>query len=363
MKRDYSQFLPLAGAASVPRRAPTALETLGWRPFFAQQASIDDLIETPPVRVVEVHRIGLQVLGEEIDALVPSGLEATVGDWLLYDRNHPARSRLLDRTSLFKRRAPGKDRRLQLIAANVDTALIVSSCNLDFSVARLERYAALALEAKVTPVIVLTKADLTEKPSAYVAAADAISDSIAVVPLNALSEEPTSKLADWCTAGQTLALLGSSGVGKSTLVNALLGEKATKTSGIREDDDKGRHTTSRRQIHFTPQGCALIDTPGMRELQLTDSEEGVADLFSDLAAFAGQCRFRDCQHESEPGCALQAALERGEVDPARLARWRKLAAEERYNAATLAERRARDKSFGKMVRAITKHHKKRMEDW
>lgn len=315
---------------------------------------MDELAETPPVRVVEVHRSGLHVRGDDVDTTIPPNPEATVGDWLLLDRDRPHASRILERISLIKRRAPGTDRQIQLIAANIDTAFIVSSCNQDFKVARLERYVALAFEAEVTPVIVLTKADLCEAPDQYADAARAISDRVPVIVLDARAGEPATKLAEWCRPGRTVAFLGSSGVGKSTLTNALSGTQSIETQPIREDDAKGRHTTTRRQLHVVKGGCAILDTPGMRELQLTDAETGLADVFLDISALATQCRFRDCEHMTEPGCAVLAAVESGSIEQARLARWRKLVAEERHNSASLAEKRSKDKAFGKMVRQIKK---------
>lgn len=351
MVRDYSQFLATPSIADVARPI-SALQQLGWRPAFAQQVTVEEMAEAPPVRVVAVHRSGLQVVGDGIDALIPPGPEATVGDWLLYDREMPHHSRVLERTSLFTRRAPGTERKMQLIAANIDTAFIVSSCNHDFNVARLERYLALAFEAGATPVIVLTKPDMCDDPAPYLDAARAISDRVEVLALNALSEQPSAALADWCRPGQTVAFLGSSGVGKSTLVNALFHARQAETGAIREDDSKGRHTTTRRELHITPEGCAVLDTPGMRELQMADAGAGIDAVFADLAELATQCRFRDCRHDTEPGCAVLAAVDAGKVDRARLARWNKLAAEDRFNSATLAERRAGDKSFGKMVRSV-----------
>lgn len=348
MVRDFSAFLP---SAAPRRREPTALERLGWSPAFARQIDADALTVTPPVRVVAVHRSGLQVAGDGIDETLPPGPEATVGDWVLLDRTRPRSSQVLDRKSLIKRRAPGTGREVQLIAANIDTGFVVTSCNTDFNIARLERYVALGLKADIDPVIVLTKADLAEDPAPYVKAAQAISDRVPVVALDARGAEPALALADWCKLGRTVAFLGSSGVGKSTLTNALLGAQAIATQGIREDDAKGRHTTTRRELHMTPGGCLVLDTPGMRELQLTDAAEGIADVFEDIKALATQCRFADCQHETEPGCAVRTAIDDGSLDPARLARWGKLQAEDAFNSASLAERREKDRAFGKLYRS------------
>jgi ribosome biogenesis GTPase len=266
---------------------------------------------------------------------------------------------VLERLSLLKRRAPGTDRQIQLIAANIDTVFVVSSCNQDFNIARLERYIALAFEAGIAPVIVLTKSDLATDPESYVGQAQAISKAVPVVTLDARGEEPGEKLTDWCKPGRTVAFLGSSGVGKSTLTNALSGTQDIATQTIREDDAKGRHTTTHRQLHAVPGGCLVLDTPGMRELQLTDAAAGINDLFSDLIKLASRCRFTDCRHETEPGCAVQAALEDGSLEAGRLARWRKLKAEEAFNSASLAERRSKDRAFGKMVRSVMKQKKQK----
>lgn len=348
MVRDYSAFLL---GAKPTQRTPSVLERLGWGPVFARQIDADALTVTPPVRVVAVHRSGLHVSGDGIEERIPPGPEATVGDWLLMDRARPRSSQVLERKSLIKRRAPGTGREVQLIAANIDTVFVVTSCNTDFNIARLERYVALSFEADIKPVIVLTKADLADNPAPYVTAAQAISDRVPVVALDARGDEPAQALADWCKPGRTVAFLGSSGVGKSTLTNALLSAQAIATQGIREDDAKGRHTTTRRELHVTPGGCLVLDTPGMRELQLTDAANGIADVFEDIEAMAAQCRFADCQHETEPGCAIRTAVDDDRLDPARLARWRKLQAEDAFNSASLAERREKDRAFGKLVRS------------
>lgn len=353
MARDYSRFLPSLSDGPTSH-VLTGLERLGWTTFFAQQVSIDDLARTPPVRVTSVERSGLTVEGDGVKAALPPRLDATVGDWLLYDAARPGASRLLQRKSVFRRRAAGTGREVQLIAANVDTVFVVTSCNRDFNVARLERYVALAFEAGVEPVIVATKADLADAPEDFAAAASAVSASVPVVVLDALGPEPKEKLAPWCKAGRTVAFLGSSGVGKSTLVNALSGRNTAATGGVREDDDRGRHTTTGRHLYVLPEGCVMLDTPGMRELQLTDAAEGIAEVFADLTDLSARCRFSDCRHEDEPGCAIRSAIAAGEVDEERLKRWQKLQREEAFNSASLAERRERDRSFGRMVRTLLK---------
>ncbi|MGI9367129.1 MAG: ribosome small subunit-dependent GTPase A [Rhizobiaceae bacterium] len=369
MKRDYSKFVLPGSAATKSRTFPTespasTLESLGWQHFFAQQTDLNELAQAPPARVVEVHRSGLKVVGEEIDTMLPPRQDVTVGDWLMVNRKHPIQSRILERKSLLKRRAAGHDRRIQLIAANIDTALVVSSCNQDFNIARLERYVAVALEAGIEPVIVLTKSDLCSDVVSYVEQASAISNDLVVIAVDARGNEPAQKLTDWCRQGQSLALLGSSGVGKSTLTNGLTGAGSKAGGGIatqpiREDDAKGRHTTTSRRLHLVTAGWSLIDMPGMREIQLADTETGIAGLFADLEELAQSCRFNDCGHTNEPGCAIVSALENDQLDEARLTRWQKLLAEDRFNTSSLAERKAKDKALGKLIRQINKSKSQR----
>ncbi|MGB7317867.1 MAG: ribosome small subunit-dependent GTPase A [Planktotalea sp.] len=355
MSGKYDAFMP---GASVKAVKPDPLALLGWSSFFSRQSDAEALALTPPVRIASVHRSGMAVQGVDIQAVLPPRADATVGDWLLYNAELPQDSELLERKSLIKRRSPGKDRFEQLIAANIDTAFIVTSCNADFNIARLERYVALAFDAEVTPVILITKPDLCSDIAPFVEEARSISDLVDVLALNAKSHDAASALAPWCAAGQTVAFLGSSGVGKSTLANALAGSQDIDTGDVRLGDSKGRHTTTRRQLHFVTSGCAVLDTPGMRELQLTDAAAGVGDVFADLETLATRCKFRDCAHDSEPGCAVKRAMDTGEIDRPRVDRWRKLVAEDAFNTASLSERKHKEKNLSKIIKSLDLKTKK-----
>lgn len=335
------------------------LPQLGWRGFFQTQLSFEELESMHPVRISEHHRNQYHYLsqdGEGILAIHPNMPPMTVGDWVLLNEQGQF-DRLLERQSYFSRKASGTKVHEQSIASNVDTVFIVASLNDDFNLNRIERYLALTHDAQSDPVVVLTKADLCDDIDQYLDPLRKLDHHLMIEVVNALDSNSLKGLHALCKSGQTIALLGSSGVGKSTLVNTLRGlnaddSAASATQGIREDDSKGRHTTTSRQLHFLPQGGLLLDTPGMRELQLADCEEGLNHTFSDITELAKGCRFNDCTHQGEPDCAVNQAIDDGDLELRRLQSYLKLQREQALNAATLAEKRASDRALGKFYRNV-----------
>ena len=331
-----------------------SLTSLGWRPHFQAQLDLNEV--RLAMRVIGVHRSRVELLGDNghlaIDLSARSAaFGLTVGDWVLLDESAQQINDRLSPFGQFKRRAAGSGGRTQAIAANVDTLFVVTSANRDFNVARLERYLAVAHEAGAFPLIVITKSDLAESVETFVTAARSVSPGVMVEALDARDPEQIAVLRAWCSAGQTVALLGSSGVGKSTIINTLAGSEQI-TSAARDDDQRGRHTTTSRSMHRLPDGGWLIDTPGMRELQLVNVGDALDDVFADIAELSKRCKFQDCQHNAEPGCAVQAAIRNSELDADRWRRYRKLLAEDRRNSESLADRRSRDKSLSKLHKSI-----------
>lgn len=330
------------------------LQDLGWQPFFQQQLTLEDYELNKVARVSAHHRSGYQLLTESAELSLPMHdtlPPMTVGDWLLLDQNNHF-VRLLDRSSLFSRKAAGTKLAEQFIAANIDTVFIVMSLNNDFNLSRVERYLALTNEAQVEAVIVLTKADLCDNTDELYQQVHSLDPMLLIESVNSLDFDSVNVLSAWCKTGKTVAFLGSSGVGKSTLVNTLMQAKTQATGSIREDDSKGRHTTTGRTLHTMPSGGVLLDTPGMRELQLANVTHGIRETFSDVEEIASRCRFSDCSHQTEPGCAIQKALTSGDLDERRLQNYLKLQREQTRNSASIAELRSQSKQLGKMYRSI-----------
>lgn len=329
---------------------PLSLAALGWSAFFDDQLEPGET-SLERMRVATVHRarVTAESLSGPVKLNLPSkasSADYAVGDWVLVEPGTTVPVRRLDRKTTLQRRTEGGGEP-QLIAANVDTLFIVTSCNDDLNPARLERYLALANEAGTTPVIVLTKADQVADAKPWRDKVAGLQRGLDVVTLNATAADAASVLGRWCGAGQTVALVGSSGVGKSSLLNTLSAkspEEAQPTGSIRESDAKGRHTTTSRSLHRIAGGGWVIDTPGIRTLHTSDISSGLDQLFAEIVELAPECRFRDCTHAHEPGCAVQNAVAHGRIDPVRLERWRKLLDENRSNTPVLSGPRGNKKT-------------------
>jgi ribosome biogenesis GTPase / thiamine phosphate phosphatase len=284
------------------------------------------------------------------------------GDWVAARMVGPEQAlveAVLPRRTCLSRRAAGNRNEEQALAANVDVVFLVCGLDGDFNLRRLERYLALAATSGASPVIVLNKADLCADLAARIAEAATVARSVPVAAASAMDPRGLDALTRFFTPGVTVALLGSSGAGKSTIANRLLGEERFRTGDVRMHDSRGRHTTVRRELTPLPQTGALIDTPGLRELQLWAGTESVDAVFDDIAAMAANCRFRDCTHSGEPGCAVAAALEDGRVAADRLASFQKITAEAKWHEAmtdplAALERKRKWKAIHKQARAIAK---------
>jgi ribosome biogenesis GTPase len=338
-----------------------SLQDYGLVPFFAQQTSLDELEQGRVGRVTEVQRSLIRVsdgVEERSISLTSAWRDAapeqrpTVGDWVVLDDQHSRVERVLDRKSVFQRVAAGEKTERQLIAANIDILFVVTSCNEEFKESRLERYLALAAEAGVIPVVVLTKIDLSDDPRSYAERARRVQPGVPVESINALDRSTFDGVMAWIKRGSTIALVGSSGVGKSTLLNTLANTKIAATSEIRGDDKKGRHTTSHRALHRLRNGGLLIDVPGIRELKIAEVDTALATVFDDIETMASKCRFTDCRHESEPGCAVRNAVDNGVIEARRLHNYLKLVRENKRNSASLAEKRSQGRAFAKLVKQV-----------
>lgn len=332
---------------------------LGWSEFFKRPFEVYQQRGFVPARVARENRGAYlvyweqgestaEVTGKFLHEAVSVSNFPAVGDWVAISsptQTQPARIHaLLPRRSCFSRKAVGGNTEEQVAAANVDTVFLVSGLDHNFNPRRIERYLTVAYDSGAVPVIVLNKVDLVHDVDAVVLETESIACGVRVLAVSAVSMQGLKNLQPYLAAGTTTAFLGSSGVGKSSLINSLLGDDRLAVSAVRKGDSHGRHTTTHREMILLPQGGLVIDTPGMRELQLWAAEDSLDGSFHEVEELALRCRFSDCRHRGEPGCAVQAAVERGELSAARLENYRKMQRELRF----LARKQA---------------HKTRLRDW
>jgi ribosome biogenesis GTPase / thiamine phosphate phosphatase len=362
-------------------RAMDEYALLGWNPHFQSQLNALEPPRPLPARVAVEHRSQYILLapdGEIVATLagrlLNEGVRPAVGDWVGV-RGHRAGgvatiSKVFERKGALSRQRAGRTSVEQVITANVDVVFVVTSANFDFNPRRLERFITTAWDGGSKPVIVINKVDLCEDPTSYLDALEGVALGIPVALVSAIEGRGVEgrgmgAITEHIGPGITAAFVGSSGVGKSTLINHLLGRDAQRTYAIREADAKGRHTTTRRELRLLPSGGLLVDTPGIRELELTvgDESAGLEASFEDLEARAATCQFRDCVHESEPGCAVTAAIAAGDLDPVRLHSYRKLRRElahaaSRKDAASRREQRLRGKRMASMIKEAKKRKRR-----
>jgi ribosome biogenesis GTPase / thiamine phosphate phosphatase len=342
------------------------LESLGWDASYAEAFQPHEQDGLAPARVAVEHRseyVVYSALGElraeAAGRLRFDGEHPAVGDWVAISPR-PGEERatiqaVLPRRTAFVRKAPWLETKAQVVAANVDVVFVVCGLDGNYNIRRIERYITLAWESGAEPVVLLTKADLCDDVDSHRWEVEAVAIGVPVYAVSAPTGEGLEAVASHLGEGRTAALLGSSGVGKSTLVNVLAGDELLATKEVRAGDGRGRHTTTHRQLVVLPQGGVMLDTPGMRELQLWDADDGLSTAFAEIDELAGQCRFSDCAHNGEPGCAVRSALADGSLERERFDSWRKLQRELeglriRQDARLLSEARKERRRFARAMR-------------
>lgn len=341
----------------------------GWDSYFEKEWENYDNNRYKPGRVIADYGMTMRIVidsGEIIakkDIRLETMEHPAVGDWVTVERDSdieiPTVKDILKRKTKFSRAAAGKEVKEQIIATNIDTVFLLQSLNDDFNLRRLERYLIAAWESGAIPVIVLTKLDCCDDLASKLSQVYDIAMGVEVFAISSVTGEGICNLQQFFSYGKTVALLGSSGVGKSTLVNTLAGKEILRTQDIRDDDSKGRHTTTHREIVLFPTGGMIIDTPGMRELSLWEANTGISEVFGDIEELICKCRFNDCSHGNEPGCAIRLALESGELSQKRWNNWLKLQRElEFLEAKKEGLLRQKQRNWAKDIRKIQKETKK-----
>jgi ribosome biogenesis GTPase len=352
------------------------LQDLGFNNWFKDKLSKSEYTEKDLARVIAVNKDNYIIKNTETEMLaeitgkVIYGAESSldlpaVGDWVYvqyFDNNTFAIIHdILPRKSLLKRKVAGKRIDYQPIAANIDFAFIMQSLDLNFNIKRLERYLIMANESDIQPVILLSKTDLISphKLAQAILAIKSKNHNYDIFAFSNKSADGLNKVEDSIKPGMTYCLLGSSGVGKTTLINNLIGQNKYATNTVREKDDRGRHVTARRQLIFLDAGGMIIDTPGMRELGYIEVHKGLDKTFTDIQNLSQSCRFKNCTHEKEPGCSVINAVQKGELSEQHYLNYLKIRKEAQYYEMSYLEKRKRDKQFGKMCKEVMKNKKKR----
>ena len=352
-----------------------SIEKLGFDKWFQDNVDLESLEGFELARVTAVHKDSYtinngenDVFAELIGKIIYSAVSVmdypAVGDWVFakfYDENtFSIVHEILPRKSLLKRKTPGKKIDFQLIAANIDAAFIIQSLDDNFNLRRLERYLVMISESNIRPIILLSKSDLltSEEVVSRISEIQKIKPRLHVQPFSNENESGLKNVKDLLNSGQTYCLLGSSGVGKTTLLNHLIGKSIFKTKTVREKDSKGRHATTYRQLIKLDCGAMVVDTPGMRELGNISVETGLEETFAEITELSEKCQFNDCIHVNEKGCAVLSAIEDGQLSEKRYQNYVKMNKESIYNEMSYLEKRQKDKQFWKFVKTVMKHKKK-----